>query len=159
MNLPRGRSATASTSSFKVPVMPMIGPKRYTPLTVSSLLLTIYGRIPDRDHHGEQDQVAGSADRCGGPVRGWFVGEFQVEPVFYVVDLCSSWALRVDEPSPPSCSSFAFSAASRCSCFFGQSMLIHVTQGRFPPSTLISGEPQASHRVPRGIIVPRCGSG
>src|SRR5215217_4429449 len=158
MNLPRGRSAAASTSSFKVPVMPMIGAKSYTPLTVSSLLLTIYGRIPDRDHHGEQNQVPrGAYGRGVLVVEGRFVGE--VQPVLYVVDFSSSWALCVDEPSPPSCSAFAFSAASRCSCFFGQSMLIHVTQGRFPPSTLISGEPQASHRVPRGIIVPRCGSG
>jgi hypothetical protein len=73
-----------------LPVIPMMGPKRYTPLTVSSLLLTIYGRIPDRDHHGEQNEVSDGADRRGGLVEGWFVGEIQVEPVLYVVDLCSS---------------------------------------------------------------------
>jgi hypothetical protein len=65
----------------------MIGPKRYTPLTVSSLVLTIYGRIPDRDHYGEQNQVACGADRRGGSVEGWFVDEIKVEPILYVVDL------------------------------------------------------------------------
>src|SRR5215217_6542011 len=119
----------------------------------------MYGRIPDHEHYGEQDQVSCGADQRGGFVEAWFLGEIQVESVLYVVDFSSSWALRVDEPSPPSCSSFALSAASRCSCFFGQSMLMHVTQGRFPPSTLISGEAQASHWVPKGIISPRCGSG
>jgi hypothetical protein len=68
----------------------MIGAKIYTPLTISSLLLTIYGRIPDRDHHGEQYQVSRGADRRGGLLKRLFVGEIQVEPVLYVVDFSSS---------------------------------------------------------------------
>ena len=90
-------------------------------------------------------------------VRAGFVGD-EVEAVPYVVDFTGSFALSSDGLSP-SCCSLAFSAASFWASFFGQSMLMHVTHGRLPPRTFISGEPQASQVVPKGMISPRCGSG
>jgi hypothetical protein len=65
----------------------MIGATCYSPLTVSSSILTIYGRITDQDHHDEQDQVPCGTAEGWGLVDGWFFGEIQVQPVLYVVDL------------------------------------------------------------------------
>jgi hypothetical protein len=59
----------------------MIGGKLYTPF---NSILTIYGRIPDHNYDGEENEVTGSADICS---RSMGMGLLvQIESVLYVVD-------------------------------------------------------------------------
>src|SRR3712207_7947116 len=57
---------------------------------------------------------------------------------------------------PPRSTLFPYTTLFR-SCF-GHCMSMQVIQGRRPPTTFISGEPQASQSVPSGMISPRGGS-
>ena len=55
-------------------------------LTVSSLTLTIYCRIPDHDDDAEEDQVPCRADRGGRFIERGLIGDVEIQPALYVVD-------------------------------------------------------------------------
>ncbi|MDQ4002232.1 MAG: hypothetical protein M3259_00125 [Actinomycetota bacterium] len=87
-------------------------------------------------------------------VEGFFVEDFEVDFFRFAFDARSP----PSAPTSPFASAFFAAAAWRCSSFLGHPMSMQVIQGLRPPTTFISWEPHASHKVPKGMISPRGGS-